>query len=53
MNIQRYNKAIVVVLGALLIPVLAQVGITLDTTIEQALGLVVTAALVWFVPNRK
>lgn len=47
-----YAKSAVPVLVAGILWLAAQVGITPDMSIEEAATLLVTAALVWVVPNR-
>lgn len=49
----QYNKALVVVLGAILIPVFKGFGIELDNEFIQALVLLIIASYVYFVPNKK
>jgi hypothetical protein len=47
-----YAKAVVPVAVGGVLWVLSQVGVTATMTIEEAATLLVTAALVWLVPNR-
>ena len=47
------NKAIVPVIVAGILALLAGLGITGDMTVQDALTLLVTAVLVWLVPNKK
>jgi hypothetical protein len=52
-DLAQYSKAFVpmVVMGCL--SLLALVGITGEMTVEDALTLAATSALVWLVPNKK
>lgn len=53
MDLRLYAKAIVpLVVGGLLLG-LAQVGVTKDMSVEELLTFVVTAGLVYLVPNKK
>lgn len=53
MNLKRYAKAIVPLLVAVVIAVLGQAGVTSDTSVKDAATLLITAGLVYFVPNKK
>lgn len=52
-DLKQYSKTIAVVVGAILNPLLGMVGITMDTTVEQAIYMLVVAGIVYFVPNRQ
>lgn len=47
-----YAKAIVPLVVSALLTVLGMMNITGDMTLEQALTLLITAVLVYFVPNK-
>lgn len=49
----QYAKAIVPLIGAGIVALLGQFGINSDTSVTDAVGLVVTAVLVYLIPNRK
>ena len=53
MDFQKYNKALVPVGVLAVLTVLAQVGIKEDMSIKEALSFLVTAGLVYFIPNKK
>ncbi len=53
MDLQKYNKAFVPVGVAAVLFLLAQVGLTGDMTLKDAVTFLVTAALVYLVPNKK
>lgn len=53
MRIFNANKAFMPILVTVVLAVLAQMGITSDMTVEQVVSLVVTAGLVYFVPNKR
>lgn len=52
-DLKQYSKAIMVVLAAILTPILASVGITMDSSLQESIALLVLAALVYVVPNRQ
>lgn len=51
-DMNKYRKALVPVGVAIILAVLAKAGITPDMSIQNALGLIVSAGLVWLVPNK-
>ena len=51
--IPQMYKAIVPLAVAALLSVLAIIGVTPQMTIEEAVTFIVTAGLVWLVPNKK
>jgi hypothetical protein len=51
--IAPYNKAIVALVVGLILTALANFGINGDTTVKDALAVIVTAVLVYVVPNKK
>ena len=51
-NIQAYNKAIVVLIVGLIIYVAGQFGLQFDSEVQLALTSVITALVVFAVPNR-
>jgi hypothetical protein len=53
MQLQRYAKAIVPVAVMMALTVLAKVGVTPDMKIEDVITMLITAGLVYFVPNKK
>ena len=52
-NLQQYNKALVVVLGAILVPLASNFGLDLSNEVIQSLVMLLTAAAVYFVENKK
>ena len=53
MDFQKYNKALVPVGVAMVLAVLSQVGVGGDMSLKEAATFLVTAGLVWLVPNKK
>lgn len=57
MNIMQYNKAIVALIVPIVFFILNTVGITPDMQVSEAvtalIGTVITALLVWAIPNKK
>jgi hypothetical protein len=51
-HVAPYNKAIVPLVVAVVLGLLARVGVTNDMSISEALTLVVTSGLVYAVPNK-
>lgn len=52
-SLAPYNKALVPLLVGGVLTLLAQLDITGDMTVKDALGVLFTSALVWLVPNLK
>jgi len=52
-NIQAYNKAIAALVVGAIILVLRGLELPVDQSLEDSLGVVITALLVWLVPNKK
>jgi hypothetical protein len=52
-DLEKYAKAIVPVIVGGIITALGYFGVGPEVTLKEALTLVVTAGLVWLVPNKK
>lgn len=52
-NLAPFSKALVPLVVAAVLAVLAQLGLTGDMTLKEAVTYVVTSGLVWLVPNAK
>lgn len=52
-NILSYSKAIVPIAVLGVLTILATIGVTADMRVEDAVTLLLTAFLVWLVPNKK
>lgn len=50
---QQYNKAIIAGVAGIALVALGNMGITPDTPVGDAIGVLVTTALVYMVPNKK
>ena len=52
MNIQHYNKFLAAALVPAILWGVAQVGVTPDMPFEEAITVMLTALMVWLVPNK-
>ena len=52
MNPRHYAKALVPVIVAIILPAIAFLGLTPEMSIKEGLTLLVTAGLVYLVPNK-
>ena len=49
---QKYNKALVPLVVALVLTVFSTLGITGDMKLEEVVTLLVTSGFVWLIPNK-